>query len=365
MQTSPLFLNMTRWGADYGPSGGVWGPNRVNPTVAQVETALGLAPNALTRLVPAHGTSRDLVFIPVATRGNCGLGPALFANPVGREDGVAGANGQCRLDQLRCAMNGVWPALPDPVLGIIDSDAAHHMSLLLAERAFAAVPAGHARIVINFDAHTDFSNPPDVASLRCDNWGSFTVNAVPPVYANPIADVYVMIGNKVQGLRAPNPPWSNTIARFRVPGPAGGVPAAAQPVAGATIAQQIQQLIVMLNGYAAAMNNGNVWAGYAVYVTVDRDVQESSYTDYGDGAYTVAAVWQAVDDCLTELDNNNVAFAGFDICGLPTYAGKSNVSGGLQPAGRIALACANVTTFHNRITALLPADPGYPDRISS
>jgi hypothetical protein len=219
---------------------------------------------------------------------------------------------------------------------------------LLAERAFAAVPAGRARIVINFDAHTDFSGAvPAVASLRCDNWGSFTVNAVPPVYVNPIADVYVMMGNKVQGLAAPNPLWSNTSARFRAP-----VPAAAQPVAGATIAQQIQQLIVMLNGHAAAMNNGNAWAGYAVYVTVYRDVQQSSYTDYGDGAYTVAAVWQAVDDCLTELDNNNVAFAGFDICGLPTYAGTSHVSGGLMPAGRIALACTDVTTFHNQINAL-------------
>jgi hypothetical protein len=343
---------MTRWGADYGASGANWGPNRVNPTVARVEIALGLAQNALTRLVSANNASNDLDFIPANVRVACNLGGQLFANTIGREDGVAGANGQCDLAELRCAMNGVWPALPHPVLGIIDSDAAHHISLLLAERAFAAVPAGRARIVINFDAHTDFSGAvPAVASLRCDNWGSFTVRAVPPVYVNPIADVYVMIGNKVQGLAAPNPPWSNTSARFRVPA-AGGVPQAAQPVAGATIAQQIQQLIAMLNGYAAAMNNGNAWAGYTVYVTVDRDVQQTSYTDYGDGAYTVAAVWQAVDDCLTELDNNHVAFAGFDICGLPTYAGTSNVGGGMQPAGRIALACADVSTFHNRINLL-------------
>jgi hypothetical protein len=352
MQTSPLFLSMTRWGADYGAPGVNWGAARVNPTVAQVETALGLGPAALPRLVPANNASNDLDFIPGGVRLGCALGGPLFANTVGRADGAAGANGQCNATDLRCAMNGVWPVLPHPVLGIIDSDAAHHVSLLLAERAFAAVPAGHARIVINFDAHTDYSSsPPNVASLRCDNWGSFTVRT-PAAYANPIADVYVMMGNKVQGLAPPNPLWSNTSARFRVPVPAAGVPAAVQPVAGATITAQVQELINKLNGYAVAMNGGP-WTGYDVYVTVDRDVQQSNYTDYGDGAYTVAAVWQAVHDCLTELHSNHVAFRGFDLCGLPTYAGTSHVSGGMQPAGRLGLACTDVTTFHNEIVALV------------
>jgi hypothetical protein len=118
---------------------------------------------------------------------------------VGSPGGVAGFNGQTNLAQLRCGMNTVWPALPHPVLGIIDSDAAHHVSLLLAERA-----------------------------LR-----------------------------------------------------------------------------------------------------------------------------QAVDDCLTALDVAGVIFAGFDICGLPTYAGGSVVGGGLAAVARVALACNDIVRFEGQIAALL------------
>lgn len=360
MLNSPLFINMTRWAAAYGGPGARFGAAQVDQTADQVGAALGVGMGLLPRLRPANNASNDLDYITAPNRLACNLGPALFARAVGSSGGVAGNNGQTNLTELRCAMNSAWPALPHPTLAVIDSDAAHHVSLLLAERAFVNVAAGHARIVINFDAHTDYAAAvPNLASLRCDNWGSFTVRPVPPVYLNPIADAYVMIGNKTAGLAAPNPLWGNTTARFRQPVPAA-VPGMAAPVApappsvpvaGATIALQMANMINQLNGMAAALNGGP-WAGYAVYVTVDRDVQQSSFTDYGDGAYPVATVWQAVDDCLTALDLAGAAFTGFDVCGLPTYAGGSVASGGMPPIARNALACADIVTFEGFIANL-------------
>jgi hypothetical protein len=350
MLDSPLFVNMTRWGALYGGPGNVWGPHRVTPAVTQVEAQFGLGPGLLPRLLPASDASDDLDYITPATRGLLNLPAPLFTRAVGNQNGVAGWNGQIGLDDLRGAMNTVWPALAHPCFAIIDSDAAHHVSLLLAERAFFNVPAGRAKIVINFDAHSDYSaaaiNP---ASLRCDNWGSFTIRPVPNNPWVPIADAYVMIGTKGPGGQAPNPAWSNTTCRFRAPGPAGS-----QAVAGATITLQMQQLIAMLNANAVAMNNGNAWAGYDVYLTVDRDVEQSSFTDYGDGVYTNPVVWQAVNDCLTELNLlPNLDFAGFDLCGLPTWSGSSVTSGNHMPVQqRFNLALQDILTFENEIAAL-------------
>ncbi|MEO3808731.1 hypothetical protein ABGB17_06990 [Sphaerisporangium sp. B11E5] len=347
MLDSPLYVNMTRWGALYGGPGGNWGPGRVDPAADQVENQLGLGPGGLPRLLPASNTSDDLDYILPATRVNLGLPNPLFAAAVGSQHGGAGNNGRVVLDDLRGAMNSVWPVLANPCYAIIDSDAAHHVSLLLAELAFANVAAGRAKIVINFDAHTDYSVAAmNAASLRCDNWGSFVIR---PVGAwVPIADAYVMIGNKAGGGQAPNPAWSNTTCRLRAPN------TQSQNLAGATVRLQMQSLVNLLNANIAHLNGNAPWAGYDVYVTVDRDFQQQSFTDYGDGAYTTVAAWQAVHDCMDELNNNvpNVAFAGFDICGLPTYAGASVAAGALAPQQRFNLALQDIQTFENEIAAL-------------
>jgi hypothetical protein len=344
---SPLFVNMTRWGALYGGPGVAWGPARVTPVADQVENQLGLGPAGLPRLLPANNAGDDLDYILPATRVNLNLPNPLFARAVGSQAGGAMHNGQVQLDDLRGAMNSVWPALANPCYAIIDSDAAHHVSLLLSELAFAGVPAGRAKIVINFDAHTDYSVAPlNAASLRCDNWGSF---AIRPVGAwLPIADAYVMIGNKGGGGQAPVPAWSNTTCRLRAPN------TQSQNLAGATIRNQMQSLINLLNLNVAALNGGAAWAGYDVYVTVDRDVQQTSFTDYGDGVYSPIVAWQAVHDCLDELNNNipNVSFAGFDLCGLPTYVGGSVTAGPLAPQQRLNLALQDIQTFENEIAAL-------------
>ena len=357
MLNSPIFISMTRWGVQYGGPGGGWGPGRVTPTANAIEHALQnvVAPGmpmagALPRLLPANNAGDDLDYILPATRLACNVPVPMFANPVGQAAGGAGANGQTQLAPLRCAFNAIWPALAHPAYGIIDSDAAHHMSLLLAERAFAAAPGGHARIVINFDAHTDWGGGVNAMSLRCDNWGIHTVRAVPGVYPAPLADAYVMIGNRAGGGLAPVPAWSNTSCRFR-PAAVGApvIPAGPQAVAGANIRAQMQALIVMVDN---ALNGGAAMPGYSVYLTVDRDFQQTSYTDYGDGPYTVAAGWQAVSDCVDELAHNvaNVTFRGLDICGLPTWAGGSVVGGGgLGAAGEMALAITDICALRTII----------------
>ncbi|MFC6080822.1 hypothetical protein [Sphaerisporangium aureirubrum] len=347
MLDSPLFVNMTRWGALYGGPGAIWGPARVTPVADQVENQLGLGPGGLPRLLPASNASDDLDYILPLTRVNLNLPNPLFAHAVGSQAGGAFHNGQVQLDHLRGAMNSVWPALANPCYAIIDSDAAHHVSLLLAELAFANVAAGRAKIVINFDAHTDYSPAAmNAASLRCDNWGSFTIR---PVGAwLPIADAYVMIGNRAGGGLAPVPAWSNTTCRLRAPN------VQSQNLAGATVRLQMQSLINLLNANIVALNAGAAWNGYDVYVTVDRDFQQTSFTDYGDGAYAPVAAWQAVHDVLDELNNNvaNVSFAGFDLCGLPTYAGGSVTAGPLAPQQRFDLALQDVQNFENEIAAL-------------
>jgi hypothetical protein len=107
----------------------------------------------------------------------------------------------------------------------------------------------------------------------------------------------------------------------------------------------------------AALNGGAAMPGYSVYLTVDRDFQETSFTDYGDGPYPVANGWQTVDDCIDELAHNiapgPVTFRGFDICGLPTWAGISGAAGGgLTPAAKLALACTDIQRLLTDIHAV-------------
>lgn len=347
MLHSPLFVNMTRWGAMYGGPGGNWGNPRLDQAVDQVEARLGLGAGVLPRLLPASDNSADLDYIAPHVRANLGLPNPLFNRAVGSQGGVAGNNGQVDLTHLRGAMNSVWPALPHECFAIIDSDAAHHVSLLLAEAAFANVAAGRAKIVINFDAHTDYSPAAlNGASLRCDNWGSFAIRPLAAGVWQPIADVYVMVGTKSNQGQAPATAFGNTTCRFR------GGNNASQAVAGAGIRAQMQSLINMVNANAIALNGG-AWNGYDVYLTVDRDVEASSFTDYGDGAYPRNVVWQAVHDCLDELDQvPNMAFAGFDLCGLPTWNGGSVATGAVPVQQRFNLALQDVHDFQNEIAAL-------------
>lgn len=64
-----------------------------------------------------------------------------------------------------------------------------------------------------------------------------------------------------------------------------------------------------------------------VYITVDRDVSQRSFTYWGDGYMTAAEMRSAVDRCLTYLRTKNANLVGFDIAGLPDSKGSSEALG--------------------------------------
>jgi hypothetical protein len=64
-----------------------------------------------------------------------------------------------------------------------------------------------------------------------------------------------------------------------------------------------------------------------VYVTVDRDVTQKSFTYWGDGFLACEEMRSAVDKCLTYLKAKGANLVGFDLCGLPDSEGKSAALG--------------------------------------
>jgi len=209
-----------------------------------------------------------------------------------------------------------------------------------------------ARIVINFDAHPDFPQvgAVDPATVRCDNWGLYTVRAVNDsqgiIYYPPFADVYVSVGVK-GGANS----WSTSFARLRPP-----AATQAQSLPGETATLQVQALVDLLMENSQRMIIG-AWDGFDVYITVDRDIAQESYTDYNDGGYSTADVWRFVDEYVNALrslrtPSSPVTFAGFDICGLPTWGGVSNIGGDISTIRRYAIAFNDILQFRNIIRGI-------------
>jgi hypothetical protein len=349
------FFNMTRWGLDYG---GPTNPPRlpaVADTSAWVARALGAPAVPYTAFLPANATSNDLQYIPAAAR-QLYLGQAnLFNRAVGSSDADNSCSGNTALTAFRPVMQSIFPADPAGTwrawLSVIDSNAAHHLSLLLAERAFTtapppAVPGPRARIVINVDAHEDFSGGAvNILNLRCDNWGLFTVRSVGQIWPDPttLATAYVSVGAR---LAAAN--FGNSRVWVRPP---TGVNARGLGVAPAQA--QVGALWGTLQGQAVALGQPGPWAGCDVYLSVDRDVEQFSYTDYSDGSYAPAVLWAFVEDYVAAFAANGIdtRFVGFDICGLPTIGGSSRLPQ-LPVVDRRNQAIADITRLAAIVTAI-------------
>jgi hypothetical protein len=345
------FFNMTRWGMDYG------GPTNppifpvVAGTSAWVAGALGAPAVPYAAFLTANAASNDLQYIPAAVRQQVLNGANLFNRPVGSSNADNSNSGNTNLAAFRPVMQSIFP--PDPAgtwrawLSVIDSNAAHHLSLLLAERGFATAPppavAGpRARIVINVDAHEDFSGGAvNIQNLRCDNWGLYTVRAVGEIWPVPLATAYVSVGTR---LAAAN--FGNSTVRLRSPAAVN-----ARPLPGAAAVEQVQALWGILQ--ADGQGPAGPWAGCDVYLSVDRDVEQLSYTDYSDGSYAPPALWAFVEDYVAAFAANviNTRFVGFDICGLPTIGGSSRLPP-LPVADRRAQAVADITRLAAIVTAI-------------
>jgi hypothetical protein len=315
--------------------------------VTKVSTALG-AP--LAAFLPVTPDSKNLDYLLADARVQCDLAArALFDKPVGTESGAA-SNGETDFGTFRCAFtNGVWPQMkgPHPWLAIIDSNNCHHLSTLLAEQAFLNTAPNRAKIVFNFDGHSDYPRVAGVASIACHNWGLYTVRPVAGIYATPIAHAYVGIGNLGGGShQPPNVPWSNTFVRL-----APNAPPGPQNLGNLNVTDQVDALLTLLDNNAVQIN-GAPWVGYDAYVSVDRDFEKLSFTDYGDGGYSPADAWAAVGACLTRLRERGVRFRGFDICGLPTMRGTASTNRVWSEQEKTDQAIADITTLHNLVTAL-------------
>jgi hypothetical protein len=350
------FFNMTRWGMDYG------GPTNppiipaVPGTSAWVAAALGAPAVPYAAFLTANAASNDLQYIPAAVRQQVLNGANLFNRPVGSSDADNSCSGNTNLAAFRPVMQSIFP--PDPAgawrawLSVVDSNAAHHLSLLLAERGFTTAPppavAGpRARVVINVDAHEDFSGGAvNIANLRCDNWGLYTVRSVGQIWPNPLATAYVTVGTSSDAAG-----FRNSKVRLCPPAAVN-----ARGLPGDTAAAQVQALWAELQAAAPVLlnNPAGAWAGCDVYLSVDRDVEQFSFTDYNDGSYAPAVLWPFVAGYVAAFAANgiNTRFVGFDICGLPTWGGMSRVRPIPPPVDRRAQAVADITRLAAIVTAI-------------
>lgn len=341
MNVLPMYFNMTRWSLGY--AGTVWNDAVVDQYVDELVQATGVALPITSRRRLATVASDGLTWISQHVAGGCGVVGPLFSSPVGSQQGAAANNGATSFDQFRCVIRSVdgLPVAPHPLFSIIDSNAAHHLSALLAEYSFANTAPGTAKVVINFDAHPDFGVVNISGTIRCDNWGSYCVGEVGGRPA--ISDFYVGIGNKPTAGPVPPPAWSNSFVRVRAPHDRrkADVPAG-------TISAQIDSLANTIDAAAHLLNQGP-WIARTAYVSVDRDVMQQSFTDYGDGHYDPTDARAGVLECLAALKRIGFTLSGFDVCGLPTVAGSSTAAPTLPRHDRTAIAFNDIRAFHEAL----------------
>lgn len=118
----------------------------------------------------------------------------------------------------------------------------------------------------------------------------------------------------------------------------------------------VEKLVEQQNTLLGA---GQAWSALEIYLSVDRDVMEGSFTDYGDGLYPLPQLWDFVQhfiDGLVALRGREpavpVRFAGFDLCGLPMLNGSSKSAGPTSPADRYLQVGADLQRFATVIRSI-------------
>ena len=178
------------------------------------------------------------------------------------------------------------------VFGVIDHNSAHHMSYVLARRAFSGNTA-KKKIIVNFDRHQDYGS--QSTDIACDTWAYFTRNG-----STKFADGYVAIGTY-------QPSGTNS-AKYSC--------AADNGSGGATWLNNPDALLSHL-GITGQTKATDV----ALYITVDRDWTTYSRTPYGDGYYTYD---KGYDDFLLPFVKKVKSLViSADIIGLPGPLGHS------------------------------------------
>lgn len=204
------------------------------------------------------------------------------------------------------AFAGDRPILTDignPLFSVVDHNSAHHMTYILANKAFRGNQdmAGR-RVVINFDNHKDYETfNPAADSLCCQNWGQALR---PRPEDNALHRDYSVGRYIVLGLGSAN---ANVVS-WGLDG----------------IRHQdkvdLTQEVAMADALRKSLQLGEPLENYFFHVTVDRDFMKGSFTPYGDGPHYPQEGRNMVLQCLHYLKQRGAKLVGFDITGLPCGA---------------------------------------------
>lgn len=220
------------------------------------------------------------------------------------------ADGTINILKFRNQISKVLDTLESdaPLFSVIDHNSAHHVSWGLAKHAFSNYGDEDAKkLIINFDAHKDFSKIRSKHvkyKIRCNNWAAWAVaGGVDLSYR--IAHGYMHIGHPANYTRrnfgAKSGDWGGS--KYYAPH--------SSPVS-------FKKRTVESQVMAALKATGT--SPVDAYVTLDRDVMIGSGTSYGCGEHLPKHLFQALDECLATLYGAGVSLCGFDICGLPAFS---------------------------------------------
>ena len=234
------------------------------------------------------------------------------------------SNGWVSLTHFEDSMLSVLKRLHSPIFAVIDHNSAHHLSYILAKKAFTTAHTDGKRnkVVINFDNHAD-GNPPVKGAedppnyIHCNNWAY-------QLFRDASAKnlVYISVGAHDQKLFSGHPAGKTLIWHGEGKNHADTDILTEVIHPDGTRDTNIEHILDTVEGAVKGKMDNFSWGTADVYVTVDRDFMKGSLTPYGDGEYLPVVGRNAVKSCLTYLGKNKKAkLVGFDVIGLPGEGG--------------------------------------------
>ena len=244
----------------------------------------------------------------------------------------ANSNGLVRFTDFKASMDeilGISPAgrIDSPIFAVIDHNSTHHMSYILARKAYSTASNDlnrRKKVVINFDNHGDGPVPDkqsyDPNYIKCGDWAYhlFLEHSLSDAESDPakkdpaVNPVYISVGAHLQSLwrggeiGATQIYYEDVTRRFSAP---------------ALTDSNIEEIMGIISELVSPHLS---WDNADVYITVDRDFMIGSYTPYKDGFYSPLVGRLAVANCLSYLSKNHANLVGFDVIGLPSEWGSSS-----------------------------------------
>jgi hypothetical protein len=317
----PVYFQLSKWVYGYFKRP-AYDKTYDDPTaIAYAQGLLNQLPNPAAPAVSKLGVEPvplNLTYIPAGYRNHQNLLQLSCGYPGPNNDQAGKNNGTTSYAQWRTGFRNLFTQDPQlnniaqPLFSIIDTNSAHHVSAPLVERAVTRAQPP-AAIVINYDMHPDYGT--GGGQIGCQGWGYYVSNAVANQHG-ALAQAYVQLGGApprdAQAITWDGGQW------HQAAGP-GGM-AVIQPQNNPGQHPVYNQISAVLAAVSQAANGAVVDA----YISLDRDLVQTSYTQYDDGKFTWNDSLQGVQACLAALQAHGSHLIGFDVCGLPTRPGVSS-----------------------------------------